>query len=671
MGADEIVRRLYFGRDDAESDLAEGLLRDGFLPTAAWDAVMSGRKMLVIGRKGTGKSAICMRLTIDADLPGGTALITPDDAAGEEIRRFELQGLTGESAKALIWRYVFAVHAARHVIAHARRGMLGRLPASVRALRTFLRQNGEEGEARLYDRLAGGARSLQTSLSLEAFGVRAGLDLAGTSEGARAAGQLEVLEAGVAAALRDLDWAKAHGPLLILVDQLEQVWSDDPDSMAMVTGLLLAGKHLPGAYGGVVRCVLFLRADIYDALEFSDGDKYRGDEIRIAWSAEQLRRLALTRASVSLGEELTEDRLWGEIFPAALPVGPTADYPVGPTADYLFAQCLPRPRDAIQFLNLCRDRAAECGAARIGPAHILEATRQFSEWKLQDIAREYAVSFPYLARVLAMFQGSGYVVTRAEVAERFGTYREALHERFPAYTDALTPERIVDLLFGVHFLGVRRGASVLYAADAQVPAQPHEQEFHIHPCFRPALNATTPAVATEVVIPTVHNLIAGYSNVGTVVQAGTISGDISFGPSREVGLARSLAAAVRRLTAQLERGSFPPELAAHVDDELSQAMAMADSLLLDVYGGRSRGAAAKVATVANFLDALAAALPDGERHRPRGRPRRLTDGGPDPAASEPDAEPDEATRAFARALRTEARALRRELGGGPGGNSGG
>ncbi|HWM38467.1 MAG TPA: hypothetical protein VNS49_15250, partial [Streptomyces sp.] len=100
--------------------MADGLLRAGFQQTLAYEAALSGRKMLIIGRKGSGKSAICMHLTAPGVHAGGTLLITPDDAAGDEIRRFELQGLTSDTSKSLIWRYVFAVHAARHLVAHTK-----------------------------------------------------------------------------------------------------------------------------------------------------------------------------------------------------------------------------------------------------------------------------------------------------------------------------------------------------------------------------------------------------------------------------------------------------------------------------------------------------------------------------------------------------------------------
>lgn len=147
MADGSVLAQLHFGREDAERDVTEGLLlRGGFLPNAAYRAALSGRKMLIIGRKGSGKSAICMQLMA---AHGGWAhngekiLVTPDEAAGEEIRRFELQGLPGDSAKALIWRYVFAVHAARYIVAHAKGTHGGHKLDSVKALGRFLKQNGE------------------------------------------------------------------------------------------------------------------------------------------------------------------------------------------------------------------------------------------------------------------------------------------------------------------------------------------------------------------------------------------------------------------------------------------------------------------------------------------------------------------------------------------------
>ncbi|MEU9243788.1 hypothetical protein [Streptomyces sp. NPDC048385] len=55
--------------------------------------------MLIIGRKGSGKSAVCMQLMADGAGRAGRVLVTPDEAAGEQLRRFELEGLPGDSAR--------------------------------------------------------------------------------------------------------------------------------------------------------------------------------------------------------------------------------------------------------------------------------------------------------------------------------------------------------------------------------------------------------------------------------------------------------------------------------------------------------------------------------------------------------------------------------------------
>ncbi|MEV5850642.1 hypothetical protein AB0M32_52680 [Streptomyces sp. NPDC051985] len=479
-----LLAQLHFGREDAERDVTDRhglLLRGGFLPTAAYDAAVSGRKMLIIGRKGSGKSAICMQLMADGGY-AGKVLVTPGQTAGEAIRRFELQGLQGYWAKSLIWRYVFAVRAARHLVVHAKDAH-GRKPGSVKTLVRFLKQNGELDGDRLGGRLAQGAKGLQTSLSLEAFGVKVGVDLSqAPSEGARAERQLDVIERGVARAFADLGCDSAHEPLLLMVDHVEQVWSAEPDSNEMVIGLLMAAKHAATRNGRAVRILLFLRADIYDSLAFAEGDKFHGDELRIAWTQAALRDLALARARASARVALTAEQLWQEVFP------PTVENEETPA--YFFRRCLPRPRDAIQFLNLCQETAwLTHGRDRITEEDVLQAGLQFSAWKLKDLSLEYLVAHPFLKNLFPLFQNAGYVVSRAALQSRFEAAKESLHRLFPAYANALTLSGIIDVLYDVGFLGVRRGSDVVFAGGYDLPVQPHEAEFHIHPCFRAALGA--------------------------------------------------------------------------------------------------------------------------------------------------------------------------------------
>jgi hypothetical protein len=477
----DVVSGLYFGRDDAEHDAVDGLLRTGFLATSAFEEALLGRKSLIVGRKGSGKSAICMRLAMPEVTGGNHLLITPDDTVGGQLRGFELQDLTSDAAKSLIWRYVFAVHVARHLVArHARKAHGTREPRSVKQLRKFLRANGELANHRLHNRIARAARGLRGSLALEAFGVSLSADLQSASEGVRATEQLAVIERGIAQTLEELSCAETHQPLLLLVDKLEQIWSAEPASEALVTGLLVAAKHIARTYGRAARCVVFLRSDIYDSLTFSEADKFHSDEIRIDWSREQLVELAVARAAASLGRHVTRDYLWGTVFPATVR-GETV-------VEYLFSRMLPRPRDAIQFLNLCRDRARAHRGDRISELDVIEATVGFSRWKTLDLAREYGSTLPFLERALAMFQNGTSVVSRDTITYHLAEFGPSLWAQYPRFQDVLTPDGIIDVLFRVGFLGVHRGQGVTYVTNAALPIQPGENKFHVHPCFHLALN---------------------------------------------------------------------------------------------------------------------------------------------------------------------------------------
>jgi DNA-binding HxlR family transcriptional regulator len=594
------VERLYFGHEDAERDMAKGLLGPGFVRTAAYEAAVSGRKMLIIGRKGSGKSAICMRLAADGAHAGSTVMITPDDSAGDELRQFELHGLPGDTAKSLIWRYVFAVQAARHLVDHARKAHGRRGRSAVRALHRFLRANDEWTGNRLYDRLVNGARGLRTSLSLEAFGVRAAMDVARGSEGARAARQLEVVEQGVAEAFGALGCAEAHAPLLLLVDQLEQVWSSDLDSHAMLIGLLLAAKHVEGWYGRALRCLLFLRADIYDTLDFGEGDKFHGDELRIEWTDEALRELALARARASVGAELSAERLWTELFPR--------EVEGEASAGHLLARCLPRPRDVIQYLNLCRDTAVQAGHTSVTEQDVLHAGRQFSEWKVQDLAKEYLVAHPYLGRLPVLFENTGYVVTRGALESRLSAVTSALHGAFPEYAEALTPAGVIETLYAVGFLGVRRGGEVEYVGGPQPGPQPHETEFHIHPCFRAALGCTRPtSLRSFRPGDLVQRVASGYGNRS---QDGTQAAGVI---GRDFALLDQLIRSCHTVQRQVARASgLPDDTRLQIIRQLTQVINHASEALLRLRGGTPVASGAQVLDAAGYLITLAAQLRDSQ-----------------------------------------------------------
>jgi len=583
---------LYFGRDDAEMDIAEGgLLRAGFLPTPAYEAARRARKHLIIGRKGSGKSAICRTLAAQDDPALVTLLVTPDALSAEEIRRFELRGVEPGMAKRMLWRYVLATQVAKHLVTHAKAAHK-KTPAIGR-LHTFLVDNGELDVSRpkLYETV----KKLKTSLKLQAFGV--GLEVGSPSEGTRTDHQLDVVERHIGLAAEELACPADHPRLLLLVDQIEDVWSEDGDADGLVIGLLKAARAV-GARFPRVSCVVFLRSDIYDLLRFADKDKYHGDELRVGWSAERLRELVVARARASLG---VEDGLWGGIFPAEVSGTPAWDYIVRHT--------LMRPRDVIHLCNLCRDTAENNGHEVITEADVDEAVRLYSQWKLEDLPNEYFANHPFLDALLAIFKDHGYLVTRTALDRRLAEVRGVLAARFPERAEALTTDNVLDILYDIGFLGVRRNDHVVYAVHHGGRVELSDDEFHVHPAFRPALRATRASI-TQIFEPgrlsgAVHRSLSNNS----------AGGGLRRGTADYQALVQ-LRGDVRRLLSAVDEVSLlPPEVHQEVSASLRSVGRHLDVLFSDPPSGDQL--IEQVAYVRTFLNQLAGRL-EAEGFAPEG-----------------------------------------------------
>ena len=253
---------------------------------------------------------------------------------------------------------------------------------------------------------------------------------------------------------------------------------------------------------------------------------------------------------------MTSDRLWTEVFP------PRVDGEE--IRSYLFRRSLPRPRDVIQFLNQCKDRAAGRGALRISEQDVRDATRQFSEWKLLDLAREYQVNFPFLAQVFVMFENFGYIVTRQSLEKRIKTHEASLRRQFPAYADAFVVDALLGVLYAIGFLGVKRGNDVVYAGGAHAAIQPSESL--PVPSSTPVPGSPSTCSmrrrfhAYQVDVDTAQGVQVGYFTV----QVNYFGRDIAISPGRDPFLLEALGDSRERILRLLDRLDMPPKAQAQV-----------------------------------------------------------------------------------------------------------
>ncbi len=483
------LEKLYFGKDDAESDFARGgLLRQGFMRTRAYEEALSGAKTLIIGRKGSGKSAICLILREALSSENRCALVTTDEISADEIRRFQLPGIPREQSKQLIWRYVFDVQIAKFILAAGQKASVktSELTEKLGAIRKFLLDNGEIEDLTFTERFWKVIERLKGAISLEAFSVKLKVDgqVRPPSAGTKAHDQLDFVEAQLNVVALALGLSPEAQPFHILVDQIEKVWSNDRESDSMVVGLMLAAKELQRRFGFAVATV-FLRTDIYESLQFQDRDKFRGDEFHIDWDEDNLLDLILTRAQASLGVAITTTDLWRRYFPASVD---SKD-----CQKFLISRTLMRPRDIIQLCNACRDTARNNRHSRIEESDVHKAMALYSSWKLSDLQNEWSVNYPFLADLFVLLSNASYMLTRANFESAVEQVKRDLLTRYPSLGHVFSTDTLLSVLYSIGFLGVARHGRTCYSysQNSERQIQANDLEFVLHPCFRNALQSTS------------------------------------------------------------------------------------------------------------------------------------------------------------------------------------
>lgn len=374
------VQDIDLGGFDAESDHK---LAEDFVRTPLVDQALTGRSHLFLGRKGSGKSALFRQLPQLASDAGGPAMlldVTPDDYAWSALKAYREQGLGLEQAHTNTWKFTLAVELASHLVALEREWSDAAF-GPLSALRTFIEKN--FGKQRTRGLLP--ATSLLKgveSFDLSAFGFGAGLSRREVQEQAVTPQLIDVLLTHLEAPLR-------KQPLVLELDRLDDAWDGTEESQTLLIGLLKASKDINDRFRnrdvGPSRVIVFLRTDIYGGLRFDDKDKHRPFEESITWSSEQLADLVSRR----LPKGVTFEGLFeqGKMRGSTLPV------------DYLLRRTFMRPREVLQFVDLCLKEAGQ-DAIEVSKKQLRAAELTFSSWKVDDLKQEYSKALPALEPLL-------------------------------------------------------------------------------------------------------------------------------------------------------------------------------------------------------------------------------------------------------------------------------
>ena len=262
----------------------------------------------------------------------------------------------------------------------------------------------------------------------------------------------------------------------VLVDDLDLYWCNEPNQNAFIAALFLSLRKLSRP---PVKFLVSIREDIYNCLPLVDKDKSRDRVCNVEWGLSAIKEMIEMRVANALNCKATE--IWGNIFPEK-------------TFETFSLYSTKKPREFIRLASLCLNRAYLNGHKRVLEDDILQAVREHSNERLNDLVSDLRYVYPRLEIVLEKFRGKEKEFpfkTLDDIATELAV--EALEgDNATWFWAGQFDERGVDfaeLLADIGFLLIKENRTALskpYDRSKMGHIQPN-MWFAVYPMYAPAL----------------------------------------------------------------------------------------------------------------------------------------------------------------------------------------
>ncbi|VVN10212.1 hypothetical protein PS664_03760 [Pseudomonas fluorescens] len=480
-----LIRPNSLGDTTAEND--GKMLSDAFVATADFRSLIeSDDRTVVVGRRGTGKSALYLELQKHwkKDKKVVVLCFSPDDTEiigfRSLLRPFSESFNLARAVTKLLWKYTILMEMTNYISSNYK--LSSHLERDSLLNKHLTRWN--ESKGGYLTKCRGIAKQfLNASAPEETVG-----DLPGNLEIS------QVEEKALAL------FEKADRRVAVLMDRLDEGYESDAVGIGMIAGLTYAAIEL-NKKSHLIRPIIFLRDNIYRTLAKEDPDYSRnieGQVIRLHWDWAQLLTLVTTRMKLSFNITIEKDqRVWDRV---------TAGELQGREG---FKKCLQftlyRPRDLLSLLN----EAFFCAARNSRSTAVIEdldhAAQSISVARLEDLWKEYSKIFPSIQLVTSAFKDGEpelLVGIATKMIERYVEQSEETdnHEAL-AETRILQSSGLLQSLYSVGFIGTHDSSTSAFSFchDGRTPDKGFDisDKILIHPCYWLGLNLSRNALAPE------------------------------------------------------------------------------------------------------------------------------------------------------------------------------
>ncbi|MEX2309294.1 MAG: hypothetical protein WD738_16965 [Pirellulales bacterium] len=424
------------GAPDAEMD--GDILASCFVDTGDLAVIQDpgDRRVILLGRTGTGKTALLRRLELSH--PDQTITIRPETLALSHIANSQILnsvsalGINLDPLFKLLWRHVFVVELLRryfdqHAVANKEEGLLAWLQSffsgtsrearqSQKAIE-YLREWGESFWEETEYRVKEITRKIESEIE-ESLKASLGGKYTNVSGGKSTRGllsdeeRLEVAnrtqEVVSRAQVQDLTQvmqllgqvlSNRQHPYFIVIDQLDENWVEERVRYQLIKALILTAREFIG--GTNAKIILAIRRDLIDRVFRLTRDpgfqeeKFVGNYLPLTWTRDQILNVLDSRVRYLVARRYTKQPVgYRDVLPE------TFD---GRNIGDVIFEFAPRPRDVIALFNCCIQAGAD--KSYIGVHEFSIALGEYSRGRLRALADEWNADYPRLLDYAAIFKG--------------------------------------------------------------------------------------------------------------------------------------------------------------------------------------------------------------------------------------------------------------------------
>lgn len=376
---------INWGEDEAKGDPD---LVKYFLKIPDFDKLIEGKKRYIIGRKGTGKTALLEKIRLDAaeNKDFKCKELSLKDFPLNDIRGLRDRSMQDKSQFVPIWTFLIIIELCKLIVddIHAENDYIKG------EIREFLKNNKLDMDGGFVETIRTlASKEAKISLAFSIFG----------GEGKKASEiEYEV----------PIHYTKTIQPLKILLnkiqsptkyfilfDELDEGYNQiDASKRLLLLSLFRSIENLVIDFKGYkinALPILTLRSDIFESLADNDLNKYDDFIIRLNWQADSRFNYSireLVNARIHSSTNIQNEDLWNEVCR-------DLDFKVpGPKKSvwrYLYTRTFERPRDIIKFLKYSQ---ATCSKGLLTYENVKQAENGYSDWFYREIRDEIQSHLP-------------------------------------------------------------------------------------------------------------------------------------------------------------------------------------------------------------------------------------------------------------------------------------